>query len=459
VRIRFVFIFTFVCFLLIYLGLAGNFHVKATNLVLINEFVPYPGDGGEEWIELLNLDSDNALSLTGWRLVVHQGPENNYTYFHEQDLSGSIPKGGFLTFATDNGARIPNEGACVVLFRNESESVYAVKFGNGTCDDGADEQNATGVVIEQGKSIYYDLDEQTWDSTSTPTRGWCNPGDGVCPTVSSIVSQMETGGVVTNLGNQADFSRISGLYFEKSEGGQSIGRITFLNEMNFTDIDALAWMGTLDSNLSMSQGAIGLNADLIKNLTSTQANLTMYNITLGNPKILVDGQDDSGGIVSGLSYNQTTHTLTFTAAHFTTFTVAENTSSSSTPSSSSGTPNSAPVCGDAEPSSTPDLFQINTFPNSAKLFFTPLSDTSDFYISFSENPNAEKHGEQVTLFREGVQSHTIYYLKPYTTYYVKVRGQNGCMPGDWSSIIKFKTDSQKYYKYSSPKTVTKKTII
>ncbi len=96
----------------------------------------------------------------------------------------------------------------------------------------------------------------------------------------------------------------------------------------------------------------------------------------------------------------------------------------------------------------PDLFQINTTKNTAKLFFTPI-DTNQFYIAFSTKPNAEENGELVTLSKEGVQSHTIYFLKPNTTYYIKVRGQNGCMPGKWSDILTFKTNKSIFYKYLS----------
>ncbi len=110
---------------------------------------------------------------------------------------------------------------------------------------------------------------------------------------------------------------------------------------------------------------------------------------------------------------------------------------------------SAPSCTDSAPVLVSDLFQINTTSTSAKLFFTPI-DTNQFYVSFSTNPNSEMYGEQVSLLREGVQSHTIYYLNPNTTYYIKVRGQNGCMPGNWSNTMKFKTNSQTYYKNYSP---------
>ena len=105
-------------------------------------------------------------------------------------------------------------------------------------------------------------------------------------------------------------------------------------------------------------------------------------------------------------------------------------------------------CTDYKPLFKSDLFEIRTTKTSAKIFFTPLSDTNKYFISFSTNPGAEEHGTEVTLTREGVQNFTIDKLKSNTTYYIKVRGQNGCMPGDWSNIMKFKTNYKTYYKYS-----------
>ncbi len=122
--------------------------------------------------------------------------------------------------------------------------------------------------------------------------------------------------------------------------------------------------------------------------------------------------------------------------------VTQSSNSDSSSSNSFG----PPVCTDSKPIKTPDLFQTNALKNNAKLFFTP-TDTNQYYVSFSTNINAEGNGELVTLAREGVQSHTIYFLKPNTTYYVKVRSQNGCMPGDWSNIMKFTTNNSVYYKY------------
>jgi hypothetical protein len=130
-------------------------------------------------------------------------------------------------------------------------------------------------------------------------------------------------------------------------------------------------------------------------------------------------------------------------------------SSSDTNNSSGSNSSSAPTCTDSKPIGISDLFQINTTNNSAKLYFTPLSTTNQYFISFSTNSNAEENGEQVSLLREGVQSETINFLKPNTTYYFKVRGQNGCTPGDWSNIMKIKTGNSIFYKNSSPvKTLT-----
>ncbi|MFA5894226.1 MAG: fibronectin type III domain-containing protein [Candidatus Shapirobacteria bacterium] len=129
--------------------------------------------------------------------------------------------------------------------------------------------------------------------------------------------------------------------------------------------------------------------------------------------------------------------------------VPQNNSNNNNSNSSQGS-NSAPSCSDSPTLFTPDLFEIRTTKNTAKLQFTPLPDTNKYYISFSVKPSAEENGEEVVLTREGIQSHTVYQLKPYTFYYFKVRGHNGCMPGKWSNIVKVRTSSQVFYKNSLP---------
>jgi hypothetical protein len=146
--------------------------------------------------------------------------------------------------------------------------------------------------------------------------------------------------------------------------------------------------------------------------------------------------------------------LSFTIVHPTS---APQTNSSSTNTSFHSTTD-APVCGDTKPAATPDLFQIDTTNTSANLFFTPLMDTSTYYVSYSTQPNAEEHGGQITLDgKGGVLHYSVQSLKSDTTYYMKVRGQNGCMPGNWSNVMKITTNKKgaatasSYYKNISSK--------
>lgn len=109
-------------------------------------------------------------------------------------------------------------------------------------------------------------------------------------------------------------------------------------------------------------------------------------------------------------------------------------------------------CSYEQPVKVPDLFQIDTSSTSAKIFFSP-ADYDTYTISFSTNPDAIEHNATVTLYREGVQNYQVNLLKPGTTYYFKVRTQNGCATGNWSNIMSAVTPRQglsntiKWYRY------------
>jgi hypothetical protein len=159
----------------------------------------------------------------------------------------------------------------------------------------------------------------------------------------------------------------------------------------------------------------------------------------------------------------TDNTITCTLTGFSVYgvlgTPKQTSSSSSTSSSTASSTGSAgtgtataPTCADRKPAAQPDLFQINTTNQAAQLFFTPLADTNTYYISFSKLPNAEEHGAQAQLQREGVQNFTLNALEPGVLYYFKVRGQNGCMPGDWSNIMTARTDTTTYYRHQPMRT-------
>lgn len=247
---------------------------------------------------------------------------------------------------------------------------------------------------------------------------------------------------------------------------------------------------TEGGNLDLTQFATTENTDTVKAtltqaLASVQVGIPNAKLTFSKPVTITipvgasyngqtleikykrEGEDTwnvegSCLVASGNCTFQTTHATTFAALEPVTSSSNESNSSNATSVSVSSTPDHN--CHSSKPLFTSDLFQINTTTNSAKIYFTPQADTNNYVISFSTNSNAEEHGEQVSLLREGVQSHSIYYLKPNTTYYVKVRGQNGCMPGEWSNIMKFKTNSSIYYKsglttfVSNVKSLVKNTV-
>lgn len=380
-----------------------------------------------EWVELLNVDSlENSINLTNCSL---KDASNNTL----KALSGTLPRRGFLTFALDSSS-LGDAGGLIRLTDASGTSLSAVSYGTDT-------SITTITAPNSSQTGYYNMSSISW-ATGSPTKGWCNPGTTGCPTISTIVSSMNAFGVSTNLDSQSDYSRTTGLYFQKSEtndpNGTPMGKITFLSEINFTDRDALLWMQNLGSYIDMStRGTVGLNADLITSLISTNASLTMYGLTLNNPTVQVTNTDGTAGdssIVSGLSYSG--GALTFTAAHFTKFTAVE----SSSGGSSSPKP---PTCEKESPNKAPHLFQIDTSKNSAKLFFSPVNNAVDqYYIAYGFSQGDERFGVKFDKgYYDGVIDYTINELAPNTKYYFKVRAGNGCATGSWSNWLMAKTDS------------------
>jgi len=433
--------------LFLFLGLRAPVLAQSPT-ILINELMVYPAAGEQEWIELFNPNETESVDLSGMWIMVTQGTEPNYTYQYRLDLSGTLPRLGFLTFSTQD--KLPDDGACLSIFTAPTVSIFSLKYGNGECDPGADPVDATTVGVQQGKSInaqtswntQIDPPEGNWVLSETPSRGWCDTTDPECFQISTLTSILAAKGVTSNIADQTDLSRTSSLYFEKT----GYGRIAFANQINLTDKDAMTWMQLLDQKLSISQGVISLDAELIKNLVDTRATLTMYNITLDNPTIEVintDGTPGDSSIVSGLTYDRQANTLTFVTAHFTTFRAVEGDSSSGDDGGGSPSTASPPRCADLPPSNAPHLFQIETTQNQATLYFTPVNDyLSYYYIAYGYSEGDERFGvEFPASLAKGVQSYTIDELSPQTTYYFRVRGGNGCAPGDWSGWLAARTKS------------------
>lgn len=119
----------------------------------------------------------------------------------------------------------------------------------------------------------------------------------------------------------------------------------------------------------------------------------------------------------------------------------ESPSSSSGSSSNSSNSSNNPGCGDLSPVGAPNLFQINVNSTTSTLYYTPLSsNVTDYYIFYGTKPGALQHSVNTKQGRSsGVLSYSINYLNPNSTYYFRIRGQNGCMPGEWSNEMKIST--------------------
>lgn len=110
-------------------------------------------------------------------------------------------------------------------------------------------------------------------------------------------------------------------------------------------------------------------------------------------------------------------------------------------------------CSAIKPSGTSDVFQINTSSNKATIFFTPLhSGVTNYYVAYGYKEGEERFGTFTGLGpSSGVLTYTINELDPNTTYYFKIRPQNGCAPGEWSNSMKATTvkknaSAAKHYK-------------
>jgi hypothetical protein len=115
-----------------------------------------------------------------------------------------------------------------------------------------------------------------------------------------------------------------------------------------------------------------------------------------------------------------------------------NSGSSSNNSNNSNNPSG---CGDMVPVGVPNLFQINVNSTTVTLYYTPLiSNVTDYYIFYGEKPGASQFSASTKQGKSsGVLSYSINYLNPNSTYYFRIRGQNGCMPGEWSNEMKILT--------------------
>lgn len=121
-------------------------------------------------------------------------------------------------------------------------------------------------------------------------------------------------------------------------------------------------------------------------------------------------------------------------------------------------------CTNQQPSSAPNLYEIDVKGSTAKLYYAPAAGPADrHYVSFGQGNNNEGYGGEFgTGNPTGALTFEATKLAPNSFYTFKVRGGNGCKPGPWSSNLTIKTPKKgskilvKYYPYKQAKYVEAK---
>lgn len=114
-------------------------------------------------------------------------------------------------------------------------------------------------------------------------------------------------------------------------------------------------------------------------------------------------------------------------------------------SNSSGSNGSvgAPSCNDTKPSSAPKLVSIiSKRPNQATLTWIKTGDPVTYYlVSYGLNSAANQYGNP-NVGGANTTEFTVNGLSGNTTYFFRVRAGNGCMPGDFSSVLSIKPNGK-----------------
>ncbi|MCL4364587.1 fibronectin type III domain-containing protein [Patescibacteria group bacterium] len=304
--------------------------------------------------------------------------------------------------------------------------VSAVSQGNGV-------YKATYVITNSHQGGGMPIISVT-DGSST-TKTCLDPGP-----VNLDIRSFFTGSATTDFTTVSDFRSITDFTMDEA----NIVKVVFTKAVDMLDPTVQRFMKSIANKMTDKNGFLSLDAKAVLELKNDGAQITFYNITLNNPTILVDGSSDTGGVTSAVVYDRTNHTLTFNAAHFTTFQAVEASSNSSA--------STAPGCSDVAPDHAPNLFQIDTTADTAKLYLTPVNNAVSYYfVSYGYSSGDERFGASFNQGPyDGALSFTVNDLSPKTTYYFKVRAGNGCASGDWSNVLSARTNSNSVGQSSSP---------
>jgi len=292
--------------------------------VLINEIKL----DGTQWVEIMNTTAgDINLTSSTWDLVrTEAGPAGVAT----TTLSGLLPAHGLLTFAPSALATTTYQ--TLLTLKNDGATIYSMSYGSSTPLGGEPVLEAFPGAGESGVLT----GGTTWSATTTITKGWYN--EGPAPTVASIITDLNSANLATNLGSGSipDTSAATGLYFEKYVGSDAVGRITFTSSLNLTNASTTDILQNLGTEMEAAAGSLSFDARTATALKDAGATISIYHVNdlwydvsdLDISDLTVEDDDGleiatSSGSYPSLSLVSTSTnnggTFTFTTDHFTGF--------------------------------------------------------------------------------------------------------------------------------------------
>ena len=377
-------------------------------------------DGGGHKITNLNINADtNGVGI--FQEIGSGGVITNIGYD-----SGSVTAGSSVQFAgsfagrssgasiTKSYSKVNVDGSAASGFSAETGGF--VSFASLTT---ISDSYYSGTVTNSSSSPYYSGGFVSYLDGGSITNSY---------TSGSMVNGHQVGGIAGNLGSNATISN-------------SFSTITFTNTSNVGALVGNIYSGTITNSYWNDTSGGGMTCYFGGNTGCTRitSNLAYFYAVSNAPMSSWDFINTWSTINNGTNYpllywQSPNPTPTSTP-------VPTSTVSSNTPSSIAASTTQTPVCGNAAPTTPPDLFQLRSNGNSVTLYFAPDSgQNSGYYVSYGLGNNAEGFGAQFEYSNSGgAVAYTVNDLFP-GTWYFKVRGQNGCMPGNWSGVLSLKVN-------------------
>lgn len=324
---------------------------------------------------------------------------------------GLVPAYGFQTTETNTSPRVTNHSITISNLKSCSRYFYRIHSTDGSNNQGTSNRKSFTTI---------------GCATSHVTGG---NESSFGHTLGGSV-QLTNGNAIASLSIPANFSTRNADFQINTLDTSTLASPPFgkgLIDQNAYDLIAVSDDNTQLTNfLSPVTFTVHYGSD-IKN-TFIENTLDVYLYSNGSWSAI------------GCTLDTSAETLTCTLPHFSIYGVFGEPISSNNAtqnvSSSSLSGGSSSSCSDAKPTIAPNLFQISTSPTTATLYFSPVSPVTEYVVAYGYGNSTNQFSASFPYSSStGIVSYTINNLNPNTNYSFKVRGGNGCMPGDWSQSL------------------------